>query len=157
MNKTDLKESKERFLKEMEELTGFSRPRLKDILRTYGHHYFDIEKLGEYRACILAAHHKYTEIKDRFIKPLNIESSCHIPGCKGYKVMQRANGFLPSWYCSEGGPRHAIAWEVAKLKVKCTGVPEEEALEKTHEYSKEIVEYLNGKEKEKAKEEESRV
>lgn len=143
MDSKELKSIKDGFMKEMVELTGFNQKRLKEILAAGGYQRFDHKRMSEYKACILAAHHRYEEVIKKTVKPLHVETPCPIPGCKGVKVEQGRRTFLPHWKCSDEGARHAIAWEVAKLRALTEGVPEEKFLETQQNYAKEILEYLH--------------
>jgi hypothetical protein len=149
LSKSELKKVKDNFLDEMKELTGFRKTRLREILAVNGYHRFDPSKISKYRSAILAAHHKYEEIVKSTVKPLIPDTPCPIPECEGYKLDQRSRGFLPHWKCSEGGSRHAIAWEVAKMRIKVENIPDEKFLETAQNYSLATVEYLDGQEKEK--------
>jgi hypothetical protein len=105
---SSLKASKNRFLNELAEESGFSVNKIKQTLAKEGITTYDPEKKATYRATVLAYSDRYNSIGEHLSYTPKPEP-CLMPGCKGQRVTKHN-----AWVCTEGGRRHYWAVFIAE-------------------------------------------
>lgn len=109
------------FMKEMQDKTGYSATKIKEILKDNKCKSFKSKPVTELRAIILGHHALATNIGDQMEAynaklPVPEELVCPVPDCEGVKTsVQRRGVGVGKWRCSVGGAIHWIIWRTAEV------------------------------------------